>query len=97
MGTVDIDGIYTPDYIDLGDEYVYARTDWANTTIEEAKDEFARGMAEHDREVRAQTYEALAADPHHGWAIAGSLRDMVAVERGQMTQAEMDEKWGVER
>lgn len=54
-------------------------------------------MSDHDREVRAQAYENLAKDPHHGWAIATSLIDMAAVERGEMTQTEMDEKWGIER
>lgn len=56
--------------------------------------QFQAALAEHDREVRAAAYEALAADPHHGWAIATSLIDMAKVERGQMTQDEMDKKWG---
>lgn len=57
--------------------------------------QFQEALAEHDREVRAAAYEALAADNKTGgWAIGGLLTDLAAMERGQMTRAEIDRKWG---
>lgn len=82
---------------DVRSDYIMGRTQWSLVSDGEAGMEFDDFMAAHEREVRAQAYETLAADKHHGWAIATSLIDMAAVERGQMTQAEMDKKWGVER
>ena len=88
---------YPENLDDVRSDYIMGRTQWSLVSDGEAGVEFDDYIAKHDREVRAQAYETLAADPHHGWAIATSLIDMAAVERGQMTQTEMDEKWGVSR
>lgn len=71
MSNYNIDGTYTPDTQDMEDEYAFGKTEWSTLSVEEARAEFQRGMAERDREVRAQAMEGMAARVRAAWAADG--------------------------
>jgi hypothetical protein len=86
-----------PETSNIRNTWIVARSmggDLAPVTSAEAAAEFDQWLVTRDAEVEANVLEEIAADTQHGWAIGTWLVDVAAVKRGQMTEAEIKQKWG---